>query len=373
MTIYLIVYCLLFLFALLERLDDRGEASGVLLRKNFFFICAVVLLFFGALRYEIGFDYEGYKKIYDSYASGIAVGRFEPGFAAFMHICKNEFGLSYPYFLFFLTGSSILIKASFFYKYFKYPIFLLMLYFPAIFLYADFGQIRQGMAVGIFLWCIPAVKDRKIIKFILIWFLAVSFHYSTLIFFPIYWLYKITVNRKTFIILFITFFLFNAVSGTVIIFSFFQKLLGTVGFLGGLLEYMTLYGESKNPLSYFLEINTLFAVILILLYPKGYRCNIQNREENVFEFSGYNVYTLMFLLIKLFDSITVIGYRGAYFYKMIEGILLYYLMDKLKEKELKALFFLFLIFYGLIRLIFIIQKQAWQFVPYQIYGEFFGL
>ena len=48
-----------------------------------------------------------------------------------------------------------------------------------------------------------------------------------------------------------------------------------------------------------------------------------------------------------------------------------YIMFRLKEKELKALLMVFLFLYGLIRLIFIIQKQAWQFVPYQIYGEFF--
>lgn len=373
MSTYVIIYILLFIFALLERIDDQQEITGKLTKKGFYFICAAVLLFFGSLRYEVGFDYENYKSIYNTYSPGVTVSRFEPGFAAFMHICKNWFGLPYPYFLFFLTGSSILIKASFFYRYFKYPIFLLMLYFPAIFLYADFGQIRQGMAVGIFLWSIPAIKDRNVIKFFIVWFIAVSFHYSTLIFFPIYWLYKITVKRNVFLMIFMAGFLFNAFSGTIVVFALMQKILGTTGFLGSLLEYMTLYGESKNPLSYFLEINTLFAVILVLLYQKGYCYNIQNREESGFEFSGYNVYILMFLLIKFFDSIEVIGYRGAYFYKMIEGILLYYLMDKLKEKELKAFFLFFLFLYGLIRLIFIIQKQAWQFVPYQIYGEFFGL
>lgn len=373
MSIYVIIYILLFIFALLERVDDQQNLAGKLTKKGFYFICAAILLFFGALRYEVGFDYGSYQLIYNGYSSGLNVGRLEPGFAAFMHIFKNWFGLSYPYFLFFLTGFSILIKASFFYKYFRYPIFLLMLYFPAIFLYADFGQIRQGMAVGIFLWCIPAIKDRKLIRFVLIWFLAVSFHYSALIFFPIYWLYKITINRSTFLMLFLTGFLFNAFSGTIVIFTLMRKILGTAGFLGSLLEYMTLYGESKNPLSYFLEINTLFAVIMVLVYQKGYYDDIQNRKENVFEFSGYNIYILMFLLIKFFDSITVIGYRGAYFYKMIEGILLCYLTDKLKEKELKALFLLFLFLYGLIRLVFIVQKQTWQYVPYQIYGEFFGL
>ena len=372
MTIYLIVYCLLFLFALLERLDDRGEASGVLLRKNFYFICAVGLVFFGALRYETGFDYFNYEDIYQWFSGGFSAGRFEPGFAAFMHVCKNIFGLSYPYFLFFFAGSSILIKASFFYKYFRYPIFLFMLYFPAIFLYADFGQIRQGMAVGIFLWCIPAIKDRKLLKYIIIWLLAVAFHYSAFIFFPVYWFYKVAVNRKIFLSVFLAGFLFNTVSGVILIFSLAQSLLGT-SFFGKLLEYMTLYGTSTDPLSYFLEINTLLAIVLIIMYQIGYSDEIKNRQEIVLEYSAYNVYTISFLLIKFFDSIMVIGYRGAYFYKMMEGILFYYLMFRLKEKELKALLMVFLFLYGLIRLIFIIQKQAWQFVPYQIYGEFFGL
>lgn len=372
MSIYVNIYILLFIFALLERIDDQQDITGKLTKKGFYFICAAVLLFFGALRYEVGFDYTNYKIIYNHFSSVISAGRFEPGFAAFMHISKNWFGLSYPYFLFFLTGSSILIKASFFYKYFKYPIFLLMLYFPAIFLYADFGQIRQGMAVGIFLWCIPAIKDRNLIRFVLIWFLAVSFHYSALIFFPVYWFYRITVTRKFFFSVFLFGFVFNAISGTAIIFSIAQKIFGN-SFLGSLLSYMTAYGSISNPLSYFMEINTLLALILIFSYQIEYSYEIQNRQEKNLEFTGYSVYVISFLMIKLFDSITVIGYRGAYFYKMIEGILFYYLIYRLKEKELKLILFFFLFLYGFIRLVFILQKEAWQYMPYQIYEEFFGL
>ena len=79
----------------------------------------------------------------------------------------------------------------------------------------------------------------------------------------------------------------------------------------------------------------------------------------------------MFLLIKMFDSISVIGYRGAYFYKMMEGILFYYLLSGLKERELKALLFLAVFLYGLVRLVFIIQKQPWAYVPYRIFSDFF--
>lgn len=370
MTIYLIVYCLLFLFALLERLDDRGEASGVLLRKNFYFICAVGLVFFGALRYETGFDYFSYENIYQWFSGGLSAGRFEPGFAAFMHICKNIFGLSYPYFLFLLTASSLLIKFSFFYKYFKYPVFLLLMYFPAVFLYADFGQIRQGMAVGIFLWAIPAIKNRKLFRFLIIWLTACSFHYSALIFFPIYWFYKIKVTPKIFWAGLIFCFLFNAVSGAKVIFYAAMKIMGSSG-LGEIMEYALGYGESANPLSFFLEINTLLVLCLIPLYQKVYANTIKNGTEKHLEFSGYNVYILMFLLIKMFDSISVIGYRGAYFYKMMEGILFYYLLSGLKERELKALLFLAVFLYGLVRLFFIIQKQQWAYVPYRIFSDFF--
>ncbi len=372
MSIYIIIYIILFIFALLERIDDQQEISGVLIRKNIYFLSAAILLFFGALRYDVGFDYDSYDSLYQVFGKDLDVGRFEPGYAVFVYICKNWFHFSYPYFLFFFAGSSILIKASFFYKYFRYPIFLFMLYFPAIFLYADFGQIRQGMAVGIFLWCIPAIKDRKLLKYIIIWLLAVAFHYSAFIFFPVYWFYKIAVNRKIFLSVFLAGFLFNAVSGVILIFSLAQSLLGT-SFFGTLLTYINRYGIYTNPLSYFLEINTLLAIVLIMMYQIGYSDEIKNRHETVLEYSAYNVYTISFLLIKFFDSIMVIGYRGAYFYKMMEGILFYYLMFRLKEKELKALLMVFLFFYGLIRLIFIIQRQAWQFVPYQIYREFFGL
>ena len=198
MSIYIIIYIILFIFSLLERIDDQQEISGVLIRKNIYFLSAAILLFFGALRYHVGFDYDVYNALYQVFGKNLNVGRFEPGYAVYIYICKNWFHFSYPYFLFLFVGSSILIKASFFYKYFRYPIFLLMLYFPAIFLYADFGQIRQGMAVGIFLWCIPAIKDRKLLRYIIIWLLAVAFHYSAFIFFPCYLFHKVTGYLENF-------------------------------------------------------------------------------------------------------------------------------------------------------------------------------
>lgn len=288
-----------------------------------------------------------------------------------IYICKKIFGFSYPTFLFILTATSLIIKFSFFQRYFKYPIFLILLYFPSIFLYADFGQIRQGMDVGIFLWAIPAKKNRQLLRFLIIYILACSFHFSSLICFPLYWMYKITVGKKLFWGLFILGFFINKDTIISVIFSSLASEEG--GFIGKLIYYMLAYGEASSPLSYFLDINTLLILIVVPFYQYVYRKEIQTRTEKDLEFSAYNIYVLFFLMIKMMDIITVISYRGAYFYKMIEGIIFYYYMNRLKEKEFKLTLMTILFLYGLIRLVFIIQKQEWAYIPYQMFTEFLGM
>lgn len=374
MSIYIAIYILIFLFAVLERIDDENEVSAVLVRKQFFFLIAAVLCLFGSLRYYSGFDYENYKVIYELSSRSGDGTRFEPGYMFLQRVFKFNLGFSYRAFLFFLTGIAILSKSCFFFKYFKYPTFLFIIYFPSVFLYADFGQVRQGVAVGIFLWAIPAIANRQLLRFLVIWLLSVSFHYSALFFFPVYWLYKITVGRKLFLTVFITGFIFNAFLGARILFSAAATLFQGSS-LGALLQYMAVYnGEDSNvsALSYLTDINTLLVIPLILLYQNIYQKEIITREESHMEFSAYNVYIICFLMVKFFSSVSIIGYRGAYFYKTIEPILFYYFCYGLKEKELKMLLFAFLFLYGLIRLIFIIEKQAWQFVPYQMSVDLLG-
>jgi hypothetical protein len=56
--------------------------------------------------------------------------------------------------------------------------------------------LRQHLAIPICLMSIPYVIERKPIKFILLTLLAVSFHYSALIWIPVYFIYPIKIDKR---------------------------------------------------------------------------------------------------------------------------------------------------------------------------------
>lgn len=56
--------------------------------------------------------------------------------------------------------------------------------------------IRQHLAVAVMLASYPLIRDRKLIKFVLVSFLAMLFHRSAIIFLPVYFLYGLQ-GKKT--------------------------------------------------------------------------------------------------------------------------------------------------------------------------------
>lgn len=370
MTAYFIVYFILFLFALLERIDDQQINSGKLTNRMLFFSSVLVLVFFGGLRYESGFDYLSYKNIYDNYTGGIP---FEPAYCLLMYVFKFIVGTSFPYFLFFYTLLNILVKVLFFQKYFRYPCMLIFLYYPATYLIADFGVMRQAMAIGVFLWAIPAIKENKLLRYLLIWITACCFHYSALIFFPMYWINKLRINQKLFLFLFFAGFLFNYFQISRLIFTMSAKVIP--GPLGNLLDYMAGYGFVTENLLYFLRPSTLIGVGLIVIYSYAYRAEISLPDRNSLQYNIYSIYVWFFLIIKYLSSIEVIQKRGSYFYKLLEIFLFYFLLERLKEKELKIIFIIVLFLYGLLRLIDLsLDEFSLGFYDnYRFFYEFIGL
>lgn len=377
--IYFFIYFLIFFLALCERLDDKNEISGILIKKTLYYYLAAGLVLFVGLRNEIGFDFFNYKAIYNSYPASFSLffSRFEPGFNFILYLSKNLLGLSFNYFLLIVTFLSISVKVIFYKKYFAYPTTLLLFYYPLL-IANDFGLFRQGLAISIILWALPAIKERRIFKFLLVWIAAVSFHYSALIFFPVYFLNRITVTAKRFWGVFLAGFIINAVHLSTVIFSILSIFFAGT-FLGFIMNYMLEgYGVSENPLKYFLKPSTLIAVLLFFLYWFIARKKENIREEKDFEFTVFNSYFLLFLLLRLFDSISALSNRGSFFLETFEVVIFYYLIEYFKEKELKLIFFLFFIIYGIVRIYMVLVHAPFdeigsEFGRYQIFSEFFGL
>lgn len=373
--IYFVICGLLLIFALLEQIDDENKISGKIVKSYGFYLILVFLVLFTGLRNDTGVDHEAYLKIYNDYPSNFTLffSRFEPGFNIFIHIVKNVLNLSFNYFTLFFSAVSILVKTIFFKKYFKYPILLLFLYFPLL-LNTEFGLIRQGMAAGIFLWTIPAIKNRNLFRFLVICLTACSFHYSALICFPLYFLYPITITIKRFLILFLFGFLLNISGITTLLFLYASKLFSGF-FIGNILNYIvTAYGTNENSLIYFIRPSTITAFFILIVMWISNKDKFMKRQEKELEFSFFNIYFILFLVILMFNNISVLAFRAAFFSEVMDIVMFYYCFSVLKEKEFKSAFVMLLFLYGLIRTYMILVHSTFGgFGHYQLYSEFFGI
>lgn len=371
--LYYGIFLLLFVLALLEQIDDRQEISGKLMKKTLYFFIAVVITIFVGLREDIGFDYDSYKHIYNSYP----ITQWEPGFNLIVNISNEIFGLNYNSFLLLFATISIMLKALFFLKYFKYPTLLFCFSFPLM-INTDFGLIRQGLSLSVILWTLPAIKDRNPIKFIIVWLIAVSFHNSALIFFPIYFFNRITITHKNFFPLFFIGFIFNAVQGGTFIFLLFTKIfLGT--HVGNIMNSMIrAYGITNNPIFYLIKPSSIICIIVLCLYMFTIYNRGIRKKESGFEFTAFNIYFILFLLIRMFDSISKLSERGGKFLEILEIIIMYYIIEFQEKREIKLIFYIFIILYGLLQIRGSLMYPTFdlrsnEFGRYHMFSEFFGL
>lgn len=362
MGIYIIIYSILFILSLIERLwlDEKVN----IIYKNLIFWSAVAgIIFFAGLRYQSGPDYSSYQQIYNS-IEGWSFSRFEPGFVLTVYISKYILGLSYVTFLFCFTASIILIKAVFFNKYFKYPCFILFLYFYFIFIFADFGQIRNGMALSIFLWMIPAIKNRNFIKYIILFCLASSFHYSVLITFPLYWVSLVKIDLKRFFLLYIVSFIFFLINIPILIISLIIKIFPNLA-ISHVLEYITTaYSTDMPPILFFADFGGMVTIVLIILYNIAYAHEIRANKDHNFELIAYKADVILFIIIKMFHSIYAITLRGVYYTAVLEYFLIYYIFSKIKEKESRLLYIFLMFLYGFVKLMFYITTYYRSYLNY---------
>lgn len=198
LTIILIVYSFL-------EIDNYKNYSSV------WVVIAFLTIFIG-LRYWIGADYGNYFKAYHEFGSKLDTldildmiidkekrEQMEWLYLLFGNIIY-EAGFSFYFFTFLLAIASISIKYKAFTEHAVYPAFAMLLFmFPTIFV-SDGGQMRQGMAMALLLFSFRYIKERKLLMFLFMVYLAMGFHTSTTIFIVAYWIVLIPMNSTRILI-----------------------------------------------------------------------------------------------------------------------------------------------------------------------------
>ncbi len=288
MLVYIIATLLSIVFAHLiiktEYFDISDVTFSVQYQKNiyntFYMILSFLPLFIvAAIRWDVGTDFE---KVYE-YGFNLIIAdgeqpRWELGFtylmkmiAIFTDECQWMFAATAFVFCFFAYKA--IFDSS---KNACQSIFLLMtttLYFFAL------NGIRQGIAVAIFLYSIKHIKERKLLKYMLVILLATSFHTIALIFIPLYFICNIKIPPKTGVIVIAVSVISAPFVGS--IFKFIMSQTRYVTYFG------SLYDVPDTPYVHIL-INTVITTI-------GYLCYSRNSEN-----LSYRIYMNIQLVASVF-------------------------------------------------------------------------
>lgn len=160
-----------------------------------------------------GTDYSVYKSVYDSipelnefilnfntiHNNYLTYG-FEMGYlltnSFFKTINLNFYGFTLVHSFFFYSALYIGLK-----KYSRNFNFLLIVFIYKLFFYNTFISMRQSITLALFFLALPLLEKRKIIPYMVICIIAISFHTAAFILIPIYFITYLKLDKKLLIIL----------------------------------------------------------------------------------------------------------------------------------------------------------------------------
>jgi len=315
------------------------KISFIKLYKAIFFLLSVLLIYMAAFRSnEIDRDYKNYVEIFNN-INGIQKGKIEITFIWFSQLIKQQAGgVVCLFILYALLGIGLKIFAIT--RLTPFWILTLLVYFSHFYMLHDLTQIRTGVASGLLLISILPIYNRRFIQFFILSILAVLFHYSALIVFPLYFLKPDRLDKRiyfsilmfSYLFYFFGFSLKNFIS--IIPIDYIQTKLFT---------YISLANQGKdiptNVFSFLQIFRLLICVIIIIFYESMY-------SKNKYSILLIKIYVISVASYVIFYDIPTLSFRISSYMGIVEIIIIPFLIYILKpQKYATILIFMICFFY----------------------------
>lgn len=111
----------------------------------------------------------------------------------------------YQIFIVLISAFVMIALAHFVRKYSPSPVQTILLYFGLLFFTFNFSALKQSVAMGFILLSFDGVVERKPLKFLVLLWLAVLFHFPALVFLPAYWIANMKIGRSYLLLIVIMF------------------------------------------------------------------------------------------------------------------------------------------------------------------------
>lgn len=188
---YLIIGTVLFMMSIYEVFFENNFNIKNRERKNYMFYFSIIFIaIFLMTRQFVGWDWSNYYP--DFFEDKFA---YEKGYRYFVKGIRAI----HPNFSFFVGLNTIIDFALLAYilkKYSKYPITTLLLYLSINGLALEIDVMRNVKSILLFLISIQFIEKRNFIPYFIINLIGVSFHITSLVYLPLYFILNLEINRK---------------------------------------------------------------------------------------------------------------------------------------------------------------------------------
>jgi len=342
--IIIILLLLLLFFKGNEYLNDEKRFLNIRIAT-----ISLLLLFIG-LRGHVYSDWSSYYPFFEDLPtiwSGDILNEFktasmEPGFIIYSVLIKSFFP-NYFIWVFINTAIDIWVLDKIFKKYTKYYVLAFIVFFVMNGLMVEFNLYRNAKAIILFILSLEYLKNRKFIPYFLINLLGFTFHYSALLFLPLYFILDREIPRSIVYLIFI-------VSNIVFIFhlKWINLVLGDIVSLlnVSLISEKTLgYADSASEvvfsLGYFERVISF--LVFTILYKRLVALNSINR---IF----YNVFLFYLIFIFCFSEVMVFSERFSYLFCFAYWFLYPNVYTLISSKMNKSIFLSIFILFLFLRL-----------------------
>lgn len=263
----------------------------------------VIFFFFFGFRGFIAGDWTVYYPYFqecdisDVIDYSLKEASFEPGFTLLCVICKSIYN-DWSFFQIVVSLIDTALLILFFRKTIDNIPYALMIYitFNGIIISTDL--MRNSIAIMIFLNSLTYLKERRGIPYMSLCLLALTFHTSSLFYFPLYFFLHKRCNKWIFLVLFIVGNLIFILHVPIVL-----SIINILGIGGDLQLKVTAYTElmdaSKGLSVGYLE--RLFTGAMIFSYYDKLK---EVRPDNAVYFNGLALYLILFLLLSEFQVLS---------------------------------------------------------------------
>ncbi len=312
MFIYLFIIILSFLLAFLNL--DKSMINS---KKNVYYsslFMSLILIVVAAVRYETGYDFFLYRDSFESIPSLFEIfskdlfsnSNFEWGYTIFSFFSKSVLN-SFQFLLFCFSVVNIFLLQRIVLRRSPYPLISIFIYICFFYFFMLMGQMRQGLSMVILYYSYQFIINNNFKKFLVTVLIASSFHISSLIFLPAYFIVRKRIRTSMLIIAFAAIFLINDFLIEYLV-DWVEKmyLSNPSSFvLYRFYVYSVHYVGDFSPMAYYEKI--VLAIIIIALY---------NNKRILKTIPDYHIISNIILLgifiyMIMIQTFTVIGARGA--------------------------------------------------------------